>query len=202
MDIRLKDGSGQGFVAKVDDRLRMHVDSVVRTQSQEAALLGEAYNISTGTITLTSGNESALLYIKNTSETPLVIKEVGFRAGATTGGSGSALLKLYANGDAGTIISGASAPTTNFNRNLGSAKSITGSVFKGAEGNTLTGGENAAVSSTDNFTDALVFDAEIFVLPKGTSMGALFTPPSGNTSQNVVVFATVFYEGADLSAEQ
>lgn len=199
MDTRIQDSSGAGYGAKVDSDKRLHVDSVQRSQSQQAILKGNGFNISTGSITLTSANQSALIYIKNDSDNPLVVKEIGVRAGASTIGIGSALIQLYANGDAGTIISGATDASTNFNRNLGSAKPLVGDVFKGSEGNTLTGGISAGVTATDNFTEPIIFDADIFVLPKGTSLGVLYTPPAGNTSQNVVVFSTVFYETTEIN---
>ena len=196
MENKILDGTGAGWGARVDSRFRLHTDSVTRTQSQQAILLGEGFNISTGSITLTSANQSAVFYIENDSDTDLVIKEIGIALGTSTGGTGIATIALSANATAGTIISNATAVTTNFNRNLGSTKAIDGNVFKGIEGATLTGGTSAGSTSRSSFVDPIIFDADIFVLPKGTSIGVFVTPPSGNTSQSCVVFATVFYETA------
>ena len=194
MENKILDGTGAGWGARVDSRFRLHTDSVTRTQSQQAILLGEGFNISTGSITLTSANQSAVFYIENDSNTDLVIKEIGVALGTSTGGTGIATIALSANATAGTIISNATAVTTNFNRNLGSTKAIDGNVFKGVEGATLTGGTSAGSTSRSSFVDPIIFDADIFVLPKGTSIGVLVTPQTSNTSQSCVVFATVFYE--------
>lgn len=199
MDISIKDGSGAGYSVKVDDAYRLHTDSVTRTQSQQAILRGDGYNLSTGSITLTSATQSAVFYLKNDSDVPLVFKEIGLRLGTSTGGTGSATITLTANPTAGTIISNALALSTAFNRNLGSSRTITGDYYKGAQGYTLTGGTSAATTGTSSFLDAIIFDADIFVLPKGTSIGVLVTPPTGNTSQTCVVFATAFYEPAALT---
>ena len=196
MENKILDGTGAGWGARVDNRFRLHTDSVTRTQSQQAILLGEGFNISTGSITLTSANQSAVFYIENDSNTDLVIKEIGIALGTSTGGAGIATIALSAKATAGTIISNATAVTTNFNRNLGSTKAIDGNVFKGIEGATLTGGTSAGSTSRSSFVDPIIFDADIFVLPKGMSIGVFVTPQSGNTSQSCVVFATVFYETA------
>lgn len=199
MDISIKDGSGAGYSAKVDSAYRMHVDAIERTQSQQAILRGDGFNLSTGLITLTSATQSAVFYLKNDGDIPLVFKEIGIRLGTSTGGTGSATITLTANPTAGTIISNALTLSTAFNRNLGSSRMITGDYYKGAQGYTLTGGTSAATTSTTNFDDPIVFEADIFVLPKGTSIGVLVTPPTGNTSQTCVVFATAFYEPAALT---
>jgi hypothetical protein len=199
MDLSIKDGSGAGYSAKVDSGYRLHTDAVQRTQSQQAILRGDGFNLSTGAITLTTAGQSAVFYLKNDGDTPLVIKEIGIRLGTSTGGTGSAVISVTANPTAGTIISNALALATSFNRNLGSSKAIVGDAYKGATGYTLTGGVSAGVTSTSSFQDAILFDADIFVLPKGTSVGILVTPQTGNTSQSCVVFATAFYEPAALT---
>lgn len=198
MEFQILDGTGTGSRAQVRKQ-RLYTDSVSRTQSQQAILLGDGFNLSTGVITLTTDNSSALFYLKNDGEDPLIIKEIGIRASASTGGAGAALYQLQANATGGTIISNDVDAPTNFNRNLGSSKLLTGSVLKGADSNTLTGGESAGATSSAVFDDAILFDADVFVIPKGTSIGVVFTPPTGNISQTVVVFATAFYETVEIT---
>lgn len=198
MDINIKGATGNGYGAKVSNSNRLHTDSVTRTQSQQAALNGDAFNISTGSITLTTATVSGVLYIKNEGDYPLVVKEIGVRIGASTGGTGAATVTLTSNPTSGTLISGALALSANSNRNLGSAKALIGEYYKGAQGATVVGGQTASTTATSNFTDALLFNAEVFVLPKGTSLAVSFTPPTSNTSQTIVVFGTLFYETTDI----
>jgi len=199
MNINLVDGRGTGNAAGVSKDGRVSVVGVMRTQIQQASLNGDAYNISTGPITLTSAAQSAVLYLKNDGDADLVVKSLGVRIGATTGGGTNvATLDVSANSTGGTIISGASALAANSNLNAGSAKILEGDFYKGAQGNTLTGGKAVSNTATNNFTDPVSFafgDAG-FVLPKGTNVGLLFTPPTGNTSQTIIVFGILFYEVA------
>lgn len=203
MELQIKDGSGKSYVAKVDSNLRLHVDSVSRTQSQQAALAGNAYNISTGLITLTSANESAVFYLGYTGEDgPLIVKEIGVSLSAPTGGSGATIVSIAAgssnSASGSTIVTNADAVTTNFNRDVGSSKILPANVYKGAEGYTLTGLTSAGTTSRTSYTEPIIFDAEIFVLRKGSAIGVLVDPPASTTSQTVVVFATVFIETADI----
>lgn len=196
--MNIKDSTGRNYGAKVDNQYRLHVDSVSRSQLQLAILQGLGFNISTGVLTLTTDSQSALIYLKNDSETPLIIKELSVRLGESTGGAGNALVSLSANPTAGTIISTATALSTQFNRDLSSGNILDGLFYKGTDGATLTGGSSAGATSTDEYPIVIPFDAAEFVLRKGNSIGLLFTPPAGNTSQNVVVFGTIYYDKSEL----
>ena len=197
----LTDGSGKNYDAKVDRFYRLHVDAVTRFQDGQAALQSNSYNINTGSINLTSANESAILYIKNNETLPLIIKEIIIIAGSSTNGTGDATITITKNPSTGTIISGASAVETNSNRDFGSTKSLTADVYKGAEGNTITNGTSFASTTRSTFTAPINFDASIIVLRQGNSISVEFTPPSGNTSQNVRVAVVAFIENADLTSD-
>lgn len=201
MATEIQDGSGSGNRAQVDSDHRLHVNSVGRTQLEQAVLLAESYNLSTGSVTLTSANESATFYLKYTGKDPLVIKEFLIILGASTGGSGNGLVKIFKNPTAGTIVSGAVDVSSNINRDFSSSNLLDASIYKGAEGNTLTDGEVFAITSRDVFDEPIVFDAAPIVLRKGNSFGIKYTPPTGNTSQSVVVAATVFVETATVSGD-
>ncbi len=200
MEMKVTDATGTGQGAKVDGEKRLHVDSVSRTQIQRAALQGNAYNISTGSITLTNANESAVLYMANDGDFPLIVSIIGVRIGTSTGGTGNATIRIYKNSTGGTIVSNASALGSNSNLNLGSAKILDGDYFKGAQGDTITGGTVLSVTQTAVFTDPVQFvfgDAGVIV-PKGTNIAVTFQPPTSNTSQSVLVFATAYYETSDI----
>lgn len=203
MSIEIKDGTGLGYRVKVDSDKRLHVNAVTRSQDEQAALLGEAYNMSTGSISLTSDTESALAYINYTGDDPLVIKEILIIPGATTGGSGNALISIKKNPTSGTIISGAVEFSAINNRDFSSSNNLSNdaSIYKGAEANTLTGGSTFAITTRSNFDAPIAFDAANIILRKGNSIGVSVTPPTGNTSQTWVVAITAFIETATVSGD-
>lgn len=196
------DGKGSGFRAQVDSDNRLHVNSVTRLQIDQAALLSEAYNISTGSMSLTSANESGVFYLKHEGIDPLVIKEILVILGASTGGSGSGLIKIIKNPTTGTLITEAKAAATVSNRDFSSSKELSTLVYKGEEADTLTDGDTFAVSSRDaGFAGVVSFDAAPIVLRKGNSIALTFTPATGNTSQSIVIASTIFAETATVSGD-
>jgi len=182
----LKSGSS-GNTAEVDDKNRVQAFSVSQTEATSAAISGDSFNVNTGTITLTSANSSALMYLKNTDTVDWVLSRVFYNAETSTGGSGGWLAEVVANPTAGTLLSAGTAfDPVNFN--FGSAKSLTSTCLKGAEASTATGGIQGAVSTIIPASGVRVligFDSVI--LKPGSSMAIVITPPSGNTSMDVQV---------------
>lgn len=202
MNVSIEDGKGTGRKAFVDQNNNLHVDSISRTQSQQAALTSNAYNVSTGLMTLTTAGESAVSFLSYDGDDPLVVKEIGVSLSTPTGGSGSTIIRIVAGSTTaagGTIISNADAVDTFANRDIGSVQTIEGAAYKGAEGYTLTGLNNVASTSRSAYDVPVIFDAEVFVLRKGTCIGVFVDPPAGTTSQTVVVFGTIFVETADVT---
>ena len=200
MGHQIEDGTGNGNRARVDSDKRLHVNSVSRTQLEQAVLLGQAYNVSTGSMTLTSANESAVGYFKYNGNDPLIIKEILVILGDSNG-TGSGLIKLIKNPTAGTIISNAVNVSAAINRDFGSANVLDANAYKGAEGDTITGGTTFAITSRNENAQVVTFDAAPIKLRKGNSIAVTYTPPSGNTSQSVVVAGTVFVETATVSGD-
>jgi hypothetical protein len=196
------DGKGNGFRAQVDSDNRLHVNSVTRTQVEQAVLLSEGYNVSTGSMTLTSANESAVGYFKYNGDDPIVIKEILVILGASTGGSGTGLIKIIKNPTSGTIITEAKPVSTASNRDFGSSKVLDSDAYKGEEADTLTDGDVFAVTSRDaGFSGVVSFDAAPIVLRKGNSIGITFEPATGNNSQSIVIAGTLFIETATVSGD-
>lgn len=181
------DGKGTGSRARVDSDNRLHTFSIAEDLSIEAAKLGKNYNINTGSILLASANQSAVLYIKNNEDSDFVIEDVIVILGTSTGGSGDLTIELIRNPTTGTIISGASDVSIIGNRNFGSSKSLVADVFKGAEGNTLTNGDDFAVTTRSTSSTVVHFDSDVIILPKGTSIGVNVTPQPSNTAMSVKV---------------
>ena len=81
----LTDGTGTGCQAKIDCNNRLHTRSVTLSTTVDANYDGRAYNINTGELTLTSGNESAVLYFKNNETEDYVVDSIAVGLGPSTG---------------------------------------------------------------------------------------------------------------------
>lgn len=196
----IKDGAGGGFGALVDKNNRLHTEAVSREVLVEAVFQGDAFNFNTGAITLTTANESAVGYFKYEGDDPFVITEILFILGATTGGSGDGTAVIYRNPTAGTIIDNAVDIDIAANRDFSSSKIIDGLTYKGAEGNTITGGTVFADTTRSSFGTVISFDAAPLLLRKGNSLAVSWQPPAGNTSQVVKVAATGYVSTSDVFA--
>jgi len=195
--IEIIDGSGNEYRAKVDSRNRLFSDSISRSQLEYAVLTGNGYNVSTGSIPLASDGNSAVGYFKYTGDATLIIKEILVILGASNG-TGNGTITLVKNPTSGTIIDNALPVASASNRDFGSSTNLEAVAYKGAEGHTFTDGETFAVTSRDNTAQVVPFDAAPIVLRKGNSIGVKYTPPSGNTSQSVVVAGTVYVETVNI----
>lgn len=196
----ISDGAGGGYRALVDRNNRLHTESVSRDALTEAVFQGKGFNFNTGAITLTSANESAIGYFKYNGDDPFVITEILYILGSTTGGTGDGTATIYRNPTGGTIVTGAVNIDIAANRDFSSSTVVDGDTYKGAEGNTLTGGTVFANSSRSSFGTVISFDAAEIILRKGNSLGVSWQPPSGNTSQVVKIAATGYVSTSDVFA--
>ena len=192
----IKDGSGTGYAAKVDSLNRLHTTAVTETAWNYALREGRAYSISTGVITLTSANESALIYISFNEALGVVLEETVITTGASTGGTGDVLTNAYIAPTTGTVISDATLGSA-LNLNQSSSSELDVTVYTGAEGKTLSG-ETLTVPGITN-TSFINRPGKGAFLTKGASFGTSVFPPVGNTSMSVVI-TYYFYvpEGARL----
>jgi hypothetical protein len=178
-DIKIKnDGDGSDIGAHVDQNNQLHVRSITKSTVQDATSKGNSYNINTGTIGLTSTSESAVLYLKNNEspvngESTIVVDAIA--VGLGVGDTGVTLdektvITVVKNPTAGTIVAGAVAVDMKENRNFGSSNELDSStlVYKGAEGNTFTDGDDFAQFYQDSVRGYYPIDVEI---PKGSSLG-------------------------------
>lgn len=145
----IENGVGNGNTMLVDRNNQAHTFSITETEAGDALIKGNAYNINTGDIPLTTASPSAVLYFKNdeapvNGETSIFIEAiaVGIKDDGTTGAMST--IKLIRNPTAGTIVTGATAIDMNANRNGGSSQALDSLIYKGAEGNTFTDGADAA----------------------------------------------------------
>jgi hypothetical protein len=185
------DGTGSGIEAKVDKTNRLHVHSVSEGLVEFAASNGDSYNINTGTIALTSANESSLLYFKNNGEFEVHISAIGFLMGNSTGGVGDVNITVVKNASLGTVISDAVNVAINENKNTGSSQSLVLDVYKGGEGKTITNGVDTYYSLIAGSARPYVITTGTIVIPKGGSIGVKMTPQTSNSAMNVQVFMSL-----------
>lgn len=157
--MKIDDGTGKGYQLGIDKDNRAQVNAVVEedlaTTSREE---GQAYVVGhSGFISITTtGTETGILHIKNTSTTKIFeIHSI------RTCGDQVQKWKLYKNSTGGTLITGATAGTVN-NLNITSTNEAELTVYKGADGVTLSGGTmighhiNAIGHGSDHFGGALI----------------------------------------------
>jgi hypothetical protein len=181
------DGTGTGNQAKIDTRNRLQVHAVTEPEGLAANRLGSAYNMNTGELTLTSANESAVLYFKNNESKDYIMEAIAVGLGPSTGGASTdiPLIKIIRNPTAGTIVDDASNVSINTNRNFGSSNTVSADVYKGAEAKTLTDGDDH-LFFYQPANGRLLAEINV-VIPKGKSIGVKITPQASNTSMTCYV---------------
>lgn len=185
------DGKGKGFQAQVTANNRLGVDAVTLSSEEAAIREGEGWQITSGLLTLTGSGESAILFIKNTSELDLILDRVVLVLGSSTDGDGDWEFKTLRNPTAGSIITNELQAGIS-NSNHGSGKLPSTEAFRGVENDTLTDGTGVAlpVQQTENRS----------TLPLGrrlttnSSIGFVLTAPPGNTSAKAVVVTHLYYD--------
>ena len=183
--------------AHVDVNNRLFVAGTTENLADHAAQTGDKYNINTGDITLTNATETSVLYIKNTADDDLVITALIYNLGATTSGTGDVKINVIRNPTAGDIVTNANdvqvGPGASANQNFGSSKTLSGSFFKGATGETaFTDGAVTISTRSAANTGRIVISLGAVELPKGSSLGINYTPPTSNSSQ-ICQFAAACY---------
>jgi hypothetical protein len=167
----IKDGTGKGNTAKVDNNNQLHTFSVTESEQKQAAELGNEYNLNTGTIALTGTSESSLIYFKNDEENDFIITAVAVGLGTRSATvTDAANVTIIRNPDAGDIISDASVVAMKSNTNFGSSKTLSATtlVYKGKDGGTISGGTDHALLY---MTDGRLYASLNIEIPKGSSVG-------------------------------
>ena len=185
--------------ARVTNRDQLYGFSVTETENKFELRNGKAFNLNTGTVNLTSANESAVAYLKNNSNDKLIINSMIVGIGASTGGSATAEIPITIerNPTAGTIIDNAVAPLVTAsnkasNRNFGSSNTETVDFYKGAETYTVTASDGDLALIYGFASNRIVVPEISFELQKGNSVAVLIDPMASNTSLNVYVAFEIF----------
>jgi hypothetical protein len=192
--MQITSSSVGGYGLEITAQGRAKTDTIIFGRSEEEAELGNAYNVNTGLITLTSANKSAVLYLKNNETFPLVLEGAFYNLGTSTGGSGEALISILRNPTAGTIVSNAAAAEmSGVNRNFGSNQTLDATIYKGAEASTFTDGTKVIESYLPVPRREVVRVGDV-ILPKGASIGIDITPPASNTSLKVEFALSIYID--------
>lgn len=180
MGFQIQDGTGKGYVAGVDSKNRLITSTINETTFQHAAEQGDAFFLGTPSITLTNSASSAIFFIENNEDQPLVIGEFFITADATTGGTPNMFRVSWFKNP--TDISG--TLSSSLNQNFGSSNELDATIKFGAQGAGVSGGTLVATLSfpIGQFNR---LEANL-VLEKGSSFAITVTPPAGNTSMPVI----------------
>ena len=135
--MKLQDGTGSGKFAGVTTDNRLQVDARTFSEVHDKSINeAQVYMFSTGAFIniTTTGAETGVLYLKNTSSTKFLIL-----SSIRTCGDVIQKVTFYKNPTGGTLISGATAGQTT-NLNLSSSNTADVVNYRGANGSTITGG--------------------------------------------------------------
>ena len=190
-EFRVKDGTGKAFTAKVDDKNRLHVKAINLSLDAQRSRDGAGYNLNTGSIALTDGAESSVMYLKYTGTTRFHINRIVFGFGEL-GGTVSDSISMFVkqNPMTGTIIDDQTAVDMNGNRDFSSANVLSADVYKGAQGKTMTDGTDVLLFFATGGT-RVITPVDIILSP-GNSIG--LTVQLNATSGGNLYAAIVGYE--------
>jgi hypothetical protein len=188
----IQDGTGSGLLAKVDSDNRLRTRSVTRNIQAQRSFEGYGYNLNTGNIALTSGSESAIMYLKYTGNENFHISALAVGVGSMGGTvSDPTLIKLIKNPTSGTLISDKTAVDDNENRNFGSPNTLSADVYKGGEAKTVSGGQEVARFFQNG--NGRLFATIDFIIPPQNSVAVTFTP-NATTAGNIYAALIGFEE--------
>jgi hypothetical protein len=188
----LENGVGNGNKLFVDANNQGHMFGITLDVILDALHKGNAYNINTGPIALTTNTESGVIYFKNdeapvNGESTIVIDAIAIGIDDSGTTSGMSSIKIIKNPTAGTVVSDATAVDMNENRNFGSAKSLNSTtlVYKGGEGKTLTDGTDFALFYQDPGTRG--FYPVNIEIERGNSIGVKVDTNTTSGTTNIYV---------------
>lgn len=186
----LDDGTGNGYKTKVDRTNRANVRSVSDEGRIEAAIDGNFYIVSSGSVTLTDATQSAVLIFQNNESFSLALDRIVWSCGPSTGATGTAFSSQTTfRPTSMTDGSGTELTASNVNSGSNNSLDVTGSE-KGAQDAVLVGGGSAnelyyPIERTSELSARSI-------IASGGSIGFSITPPAGNTSMDVAISLNLY----------
>ena len=182
----IDDGKGNGYSAEVDSQQRLSTKAITEPEALHATEIGDGYNINTGNITFSAAG--SMLYILNNEDRDLIIETVVIGIGTgTTSDMGE--LTITRDDTAGDLITDQTAVPINQNRNFGSNKTLSATVYKGKSGGTATGGDDVIYAYTGTNT-RVALDINL-VVPKGSAISVVYDPKLSSGSVKAYCAAIV-----------
>lgn len=185
-EIKIQDGTGTGRTVSVDIDNRLDVHAVTATETVDAAVCTRAYNLNTGSIALTDGSESTIMYFKNNEDNDFIMTALAVGVGTLPNPTESTVVTMIRNP---TAASFSTAIDQNQNRNFGAAQTLSADVYKGVQGASLTGGSAIAQFFTKG--GSRLYAGIDFDIPKGTAVG--INIQLNDTTGGVVYAAIIGY---------
>lgn len=170
--------------------------SVTESEGQWATERGQAFNLNTKNIGLTSSNDSAVFYYKHNQPEILLVESiiVGVAESGTT--SDVTEITVVRNPTAGTIVTNAVGISVNENRNFSSNKTTGASlVYQGVEGDTFTDGSDALFVYAKPPRTAVPINLE---LEQGASLGIKVNTKTTAGTTNVYIAVVTHLKDSDL----
>ena len=191
----IKDGTGSGDTAKVDNNNRLTTFGTNQTTAISAMKNESRFITATSVINLTTANESTIFYLKTNENSDLLFCEFRLSIGPSVDACCAlilgdvATLTVYVNPTGGTLICNAVIAIT-ANKNVGAQKTVCVTAFQGVEGDTLTGQllkveelHQVGINHVDNSP---------FMLQKGGIIAFGIIPPAGNAGMKVTTSSTFY----------
>ena len=164
----IQDGTGSGYLARVDNRNRLRTRAVTESEFDLATQAGEAFNINTLLQTMGAGN-TALFRLTNNEPRSIVL--VGWFIGTDgiTTTSDNPLVSVYGGV---TGFSGSETAVPVVNRQIGSARAFSIAAFRPSTyPQTLVGAAASPVLYQTQGATARAFGSVFITVPAGASVG-------------------------------
>jgi len=197
----IEDGTGDGYKLQINQFNRAATQAVTSTALSKIGLDGGGWTVSTGSITLTSANESTLAYVKNTGTDSLILRDLVVRSDKSNESTGTLNTKQTYTVKIKAVIVAEDLSTaiTPISLRSSKEKSLSLTIEKGVEGSSSTAGATIATYLVQCGTSLEVASGEgYFFLEPNASIAITVTPPSGNTSLTIAMGATIYKEDGSL----
>lgn len=189
------DGKGSGRRAQVNSLNRLVTETVTFEREDDAISAGVGYQLTSAPVTYTSGGTpTGVFYMKNVEDVDVVLDRVVLMIGTVTGtATDDWYHRIIRNPTGGTLITNA-VPGGISNSNHGSANVLNGGdfIYKGIEGDTVTGGTGVPLP-VQLQSNRILFPIGRRI-PKNSSFAVEITPPAGITAAKSVTVCHVFVD--------
>jgi hypothetical protein len=203
--MKIESGTGNGKEMRVSEGNRALTSGIAASPRTYAAFTGDAYNINTGLISISTNAANGIIYLKNdespfNGESRIYVQDIAFGIGESNGATltDEAQIKVIKNPTTGTLISDANAVAMKSNNNFGSSQTLSTTTLAyaaSATNKTVTDGTDHALliasESTTLGVGNRLFATLDIVLERGSCMAITYDP--GHTTAHNVYCALLIW---------